>query len=98
MRSPLPPVAVAALLLCGGLLPLDAAVPSAEQNVVLTAPITTWDEAVPLGNGLMGGLLWGEQVTQLSTPLPRNASCSPRVSLRTPAQVPVGEGRVRGGT
>ena len=61
MRSSLPPVATAALLLCGGLLPLDAAVPSAEQNVVLTAPITTWDEAIPLGNGLMGGLLWGEQ-------------------------------------
>ena len=29
-------------------------------NLVLQAPITTWDEAVPLGNGLMGGLLWGE--------------------------------------
>ncbi|MBA4388520.1 MAG: hypothetical protein C0404_11100 [Verrucomicrobia bacterium] len=26
----------------------------------LAAPITRWDEAVPLGNGLMGGLLWGE--------------------------------------
>jgi alpha-L-fucosidase 2 len=26
----------------------------------LSAPITTWDEAVPLGNGLTGGLLWGE--------------------------------------
>ena len=23
------------------------------------APIERWDEAVPLGNGLMGGLLWG---------------------------------------
>ena len=35
-------------------------------------------------------------ITQLSTPLPRNASCSPRVSLRTSPSVPVGEGRVRG--
>jgi len=26
----------------------------------LTAPIRTWDEAIPLGNGLTGGLLWGE--------------------------------------
>ncbi len=25
----------------------------------LQAPIETWDEAVPLGNGLIGGLLWG---------------------------------------
>jgi alpha-L-fucosidase 2 len=26
----------------------------------LEAPITNWDEAIPLGNGLLGGLLWGE--------------------------------------
>ncbi len=25
----------------------------------LDAPITTWDEGIPLGNGLTGGLLWG---------------------------------------
>jgi alpha-L-fucosidase 2 len=29
-------------------------------NLLLKAPVTTWDEALPLGNGLMGGLLWGE--------------------------------------
>jgi alpha-L-fucosidase 2 len=29
----------------------------------LDAPITTWDEAIPLGNGLLGGLLWGEAGT-----------------------------------
>jgi alpha-L-fucosidase 2 len=33
--------------------------PGPELNLVLTAPIATWDEAIPLGNGLMGGLLWG---------------------------------------
>lgn len=33
--------------------------PDAKLNVTLVAPINTWDEAVPLGNGLMGGLLWG---------------------------------------
>jgi alpha-L-fucosidase 2 len=33
----------------------------------LAAPIATWDEAVPLGNGLTGGLLWGEgRVIRLS--------------------------------
>ncbi len=37
--------------------------PPADQNLVLAAPITTWDEAVPLGNGLLGGLLWGEKNT-----------------------------------
>ncbi len=26
----------------------------------LSAPITLWDEALPLGNGLQGALLWGE--------------------------------------
>ena len=40
-----------------------AAVPPPDQNLVLAAPITTWDEAVPLGNGLLGGLLWGEKNT-----------------------------------
>lgn len=30
------------------------------MNLELTAPITQWDEAIPLGNGLLGGLLWGE--------------------------------------
>jgi len=33
--------------------------PDAKLNVRLAAPVNTWDEAVPLGNGLMGGLLWG---------------------------------------
>ncbi len=34
--------------------------PPASQNLVLRAPIRNWDEAIPLGNGLTGGLLWGE--------------------------------------
>src|SRR5580698_1176337 len=34
--------------------------PSPESNLKLSAPINTWDEAAPLGNGVMGGLLWGE--------------------------------------
>lgn len=34
--------------------------PDESLNVKLAAPIRTWDEAVPLGNGLLGGLLWGE--------------------------------------
>ncbi len=31
------------------------------MNLELTAPISRWDEAIPLGNGLLGGLLWGEE-------------------------------------
>ena len=34
--------------------------PGRELNLRLTAPIKTWDEAIPLGNGTMGVLLWGE--------------------------------------
>ena len=37
--------------------------PAPESNLVLTAPIKTWDEAVPVGNGVMGALLWGEGST-----------------------------------
>jgi alpha-L-fucosidase 2 len=52
------------LFLCAfGWLPLTLAgadLPDPGLNLQLAAPISTWDEAVPLGNGLMGALLWGE--------------------------------------
>lgn len=41
----------------------NARLPGPELNLRLTAPIRTWDEAVPLGNGTMGVLLWGESNT-----------------------------------
>ncbi len=31
------------------------------SGLMLTAPISRWDEAIPIGNGLLGGLLWGEE-------------------------------------
>ena len=34
--------------------------PSPESDLDLSAPIERWDEAIPLGNGLLGGLVWGE--------------------------------------
>ena len=37
--------------------------PDASLNLKLAAPISTWDEAIPLGNGTMGVLLWGESNT-----------------------------------
>ncbi|MBN8458407.1 MAG: hypothetical protein J0M04_11285 [Verrucomicrobia bacterium] len=37
----------------GGVMPAPA------DNLRLNAPIESWDDAIPLGNGLMGGLLWG---------------------------------------
>jgi len=39
--------------------PQTAAGPVAHSNPELTAPIERWDQAIPLGNGLTGGLLWG---------------------------------------
>ncbi|HBO45283.1 MAG TPA: hypothetical protein DD670_15420 [Planctomycetaceae bacterium] len=33
--------------------------PAKTSNLRLAAPIERWDEAIPLGNGLTGGLLWG---------------------------------------
>ena len=39
--------------------PPAAPYPPASQNLRLAAPIRRWDEAIPLGNGLTGGLLWG---------------------------------------
>ncbi len=30
------------------------------MSLTLAAPIERWDEAIPLGNGLLGGLLWGQ--------------------------------------
>jgi alpha-L-fucosidase 2 len=39
--------------------PTAATPPGPELNLVLAAPIETWDEAIPLGNGTMGVLLWG---------------------------------------
>lgn len=32
-----------------------------KANLVLQAPISRWDEAIPLGNGFTGALLWGER-------------------------------------
>ena len=32
----------------------------AAMRMELDGPIDRWDEAIPLGNGLIGGLLWGE--------------------------------------
>jgi len=33
--------------------------PDSSLNPRLQAPINTWDEAIPIGNGLLGGLVWG---------------------------------------
>jgi len=36
------------------------AVPAAADNLRLDAPLSSWEDAIPLGNGLMGALVWGE--------------------------------------
>jgi alpha-L-fucosidase 2 len=45
---------------------LIKSLPAAQNSTFhlkLAAPITTWDEAIPLGNGMLGGLLWGTDNT-----------------------------------
>jgi alpha-L-fucosidase 2 len=51
------------LLLSGTTFAGAARLPDTSLNLKLAAPIQTWDEAVPLGNGTMGVLLWGETNT-----------------------------------
>ena len=46
----------------------SASLPAAAQTAIATsltlpAPLTTWETALPLGNGLLGGLLWGGDST-----------------------------------
>jgi alpha-L-fucosidase 2 len=51
---------VAFLSTLGAFAATTARLPGPELNLQLAAPVKTWDEAVPLGNGAMGVLLWGE--------------------------------------
>ncbi len=39
---------------------IAANAPRAEHGIHYTTPATTWDEALPLGNGLLGALVWGD--------------------------------------
>ena len=34
--------------------------PRASHGLHFTTPVTVWDEALPLGNGIMGALVWGD--------------------------------------
>ncbi|NIO42386.1 MAG: hypothetical protein GTO41_20875, partial [Burkholderiales bacterium] len=34
--------------------------PEAEHGLHYKTPATVWDEAMPLGNGLLGALVWGD--------------------------------------
>lgn len=53
-------IAVALMSLLGWSYADETTPPSDSHSMRLVAPIKTWDEAIPLGNGLNGGLLWGE--------------------------------------
>jgi alpha-L-fucosidase 2 len=64
LRSRKAPASGPRLLWCGvalmAFLPRQAAgLPGPDLNLKLAAPIQTWDEAVALGNGAMGVLVWG---------------------------------------
>jgi hypothetical protein len=42
-------------------LQLANAVPLPAHNVVYDRPSTTWTETIPLGNGLLGAAVWGDE-------------------------------------
>lgn len=54
---------IAVLLLLGCSIVNHAQATESTYRMTLDAPITTWDEAIPLGNGMLGGLLWGTDNT-----------------------------------
>lgn len=56
--------------------------PSEESNLHFKKPITSWDEAIPLGNGLLGCLIWGKS-SGLRFSLDRGDIWDRRVSLKT---------------
>ena len=52
-----PALLAIALVISGG--PAGAQ-PRPEHGLHYTTPATVWDEAMPLGNGLLGALVWGD--------------------------------------
>lgn len=52
-----------AVLGCAVQTAIGARLPEESLNLTVTAPITIWDEGIPLGNGAVGVLLWGENNT-----------------------------------
>ena len=63
MNRPFRWMEIFALLLPGAGTVCGAPAAIDSMKLTLTAPIATWDEAIPLGNGLLGGLLWGGEGT-----------------------------------
>ncbi|MEO8479763.1 MAG: glycoside hydrolase N-terminal domain-containing protein [Gemmatimonadota bacterium] len=51
------------LLFAGSSTRLPAQTPDPRSGLLLTAPIARWDEAIPIGNGTLGALLWGGDST-----------------------------------
>lgn len=39
---------------------IEVTLPTASHGLSYTTPATRWDEALPLGNGIMGALVWGD--------------------------------------
>lgn len=39
---------------------VDVYLPQPHHGLCFRSPVTVWDEALPLGNGILGGLVWGD--------------------------------------
>ena len=61
MNKTLRSIAVSLLILGHAVvLPGASGRPQARHGLTYDKPATTWDEAMPLGNGLLGALVWGD--------------------------------------
>jgi len=49
-----------AVFVFAALAALEAGMPKPEHGIQYTTPATVWDEALPLGNGVIGALVWGD--------------------------------------
>ncbi len=53
------PVIIPAFILWNTLTATQPMLPEAGHGLQFDTPVTVWDEALPLGNGMLGALLWG---------------------------------------
>ena len=53
-------VALAGLLCLDSAAAIEPNLPQPQHGLRFTTPATVWDEALPLGNGMLGALVWGD--------------------------------------
>jgi alpha-L-fucosidase 2 len=60
MKIPIAAVVLASSLFVARAAEIPTRLPEPEHGLFFKDPVRTWDEALPLGNGIMGALIWGD--------------------------------------